>query len=149
MNSTRVVGRPVEILMVEDDKEDVLLTQEALKDAKMSNILHVVNNGDEAMEYLQRRGQFSQAERPDLIIMDLNLPGMNGKEILGEIKKDSQLSTIPVVILTTSDANKEISECYRLRANCFIHKPVDLDQFLHVIKSIEDFWLTIVKLPPQ
>ncbi len=143
------VGRPIEILMVEDDEQDVDLTVRALRDGKVRNVLHAVSDGEEALDYLYRRGKHAEAARPDLILLDLNLPKMDGREILAEIKKDPGLRIIPVVILTTSDAHKDVLESYHLHANCYVNKPVNLDQFIRVVRSIEDFWMTIVVLPPQ
>ncbi len=143
------VGKAIEILLVEDEPGDVRLTIEAMRQAKVRNTLHVAEDGVEALDFLFRRGAFSHAPRPDLILMDLNLPKMDGREVLTIIKQDPNLCQIPVVVLTTSGADADIAKCYSLHASCYVTKPVDLDQFLHVIKSIEDFWLTIVKLPPN
>lgn len=140
-------SRPVEILLVEDNPGDVRLTVEALKEAKVSNNLSVVGDGQDALSYLRREGQFQDAARPDLILLDLNLPRMSGREVLALIKEDSDLKRIPVVILTTSEAEQDILRSYDLHANCYITKPVDLDKFITVVKSIEGFWLTVVKLP--
>ena len=142
-------GKQVDILLVEDNPGDVRLTQEALKEAKVMNELSVVSNGEEALSFLRRRGSFSSAPRPDLIMLDLNLPRMDGREVLAQIKADPDLKRIPVVILTTSSAEKDILVTYNLHANCYITKPVDLDQFLEVVKSIESFWMAIVRLPPN
>jgi len=138
---------PIEILLVEDSPGDVRLTQEAMRDAKVQNNLHVVSDGMEATSFLWRQGKHANALRPDLILLDLNLPKKGGREVLEEIKKDPSLKSIPVVVLTTSAAEKDILESYQLHANCYITKPVDLDQFLRVVKTIDNFWLTIVKLP--
>jgi CheY-like chemotaxis protein len=140
--------RPVEILLVEDNPGDVRLTMEALKENKVLNNLSVVNDGMEAIAYLRREGRYADAHRPDLILLDLNLPKKNGKEVLAEIKTDPDLKRIPVVVLTASSSEKDILHSYNLSANCYITKPVSLDQFVEVVKSIENFWLTIVKLPP-
>jgi two-component system, chemotaxis family, response regulator Rcp1 len=137
---------PIEILLVEDNPGDVRLTKEALKDAKVRNNLHVAMDGVEALAFLRKQGRHSSAPRPDLILLDLNLPRKNGREVLEEIKQDSQFQHIPVVILTTSQAEQDVLESYRLRANAYVTKPVDLDQFLRVVGSIEEFWLEIVKL---
>ena len=137
---------PIEILLVEDNKPDVRLTIEALKDTKVRNRIHVASDGVEAMAFLRREGAHAQAPRPDLILLDLNLPRKDGREVLEEIKHDDALRHIPVVILTTSQAEQDITQSYRLRANAFVTKPVDLEQFLTVVKSIERFWLEIVKL---
>ncbi len=144
MNS---IGRPVEILLVEDNPGDVRLTIEALHESKVRNTLSVASDGVEALAFLRREGRHRDAPRPDLILLDLNLPKMDGREVLAEIKADGELRTIPVVILTTSRAEQDILKSYNLHANCYITKPVDLDQFITVVKSIEDFWLTIVTLP--
>jgi CheY-like chemotaxis protein len=142
-------GRPVEILLVEDNPGDVRLTQEAFKEGKVRNNLHVAVDGVEAMAFLRREGKYADAVRPDIILLDLNLPKKDGREVLAEIKGDLELKRIPVVVLTTSEAEQDILRAYGLHANCYITKPVDLDQFMSVIQSIEDFWLTIVKLPPE
>jgi len=147
--STQPIGRPIEILLVEDNPGDVRLTQEALNDNKMRNRLHVVVDGVEAMAFLRREGKYADAPRPDLVLLDLNLPKKDGREVLAEIKVDESLKRVPVVILTTSQAEEDILKAYELNANCYITKPVDLDQFLKVVRSIENFWLTIVKLPPE
>jgi len=142
-------GMPIEILLVEDNAADVRLTREALKDAKVLNNLSVVEDGVKAMSFLRRQSGFEDAPRPDLILLDLNLPRKNGREVLAELKNDLSLRRIPVVILTISKAEEDILKSYDLHANCYITKPVDLNQFTTIIKSIEDFWLTIVKLPPN
>ena len=142
-------ARPIEILLVEDNAADVRLTIEALREGKVRNNLSVARDGQEAMEFLQRVGRFANAPRPDLILLDLNLPRKDGREVLGEIKADEQLRRIPVVVLTTSSAEADIVQSYTLYANCYITKPVDLEQFVTVVKSIDDFWLTIVRLPPE
>ena len=139
--------RPIEILLIEDNPGDVELTQEALQDAKVRNKLSAVGDGEQALAYLRRQGEYATAARPDLILLDLNLPRKDGREVLAEIKRDPALRRIPVVILTTSQAEQDILRSYDLNANCYVTKPVDLDQFLHVVRSIEDFWLVIVKLP--
>lgn len=144
-----LVARPIEILMVEDNPGDVRLTREALKDAKVSNTLHVVEDGVTALDFLYRRGEYGTALRPDLILLDLNLPRKNGREVLEEIKQDDRLKTIPVVILTTSQAEEDVLRAYRLHANCYITKPVDFAQFNKIVRTIEEFWLTIVTLPPN
>ncbi len=139
--------RPVEILLVEDNPGDVRLAQEALRESKVNNIMNSVVDGVEALEYLNKRGKYSEATRPDLIILDLNLPKKDGREVLEEIKMDVNLKTIPVVILTTSKREEDILKTYQLHANCFITKPMDINQFIKVVQSIQDFWFTIVKLP--
>ncbi len=142
-----VQGRPVEILLVEDNPGDVRLTVEALREGKVRNNLSVARDGAEALQYLRREGKFAAATRPDLVLLDLNLPKRDGREVLAEIKADDDLKQIPVVVLTTSSAEVDILKSYALHANCYITKPVDLDQFVQVVKSIDDFWLTIVRLP--
>jgi CheY-like chemotaxis protein len=143
---TRV--EPIEILLVEDSPADVDLTREALDDAKVRNHLSVVADGVEALAFLRREGRYADAPRPDLILLDLNLPKKDGREVLAEIKADARLRTIPVIVLTTSAAEQDVVQSYNLHANCYITKPVDLDQFITVIRSIEAFWLMIVTLPP-
>ena len=138
---------PIEILLVEDSPGDVRLTQEAMREAKVQNNLHVVSDGMEATSFLWRQGKHVNALRPDLILLDLNLPKKGGREVLEEVKKDPILKSIPVVVLTTSAAEEDILRSYQLHANCYITKPVDLDQFLRVVKAIDNFWLAIVKLP--
>jgi two-component system, chemotaxis family, response regulator Rcp1 len=142
-------GRAVGILLVEDNPGDVRLTQEALKEGKVRNAMYVVNDGVEALAFLRREGPYADASHPDLILLDLNLPKKGGLEVLSEIKADDDLKRIPVVILTTSQAEQDIVRSYNLHANAFVTKPVDLEQFIVVVKSIEDFWLEIVKLPPN
>jgi chemotaxis family two-component system response regulator Rcp1 len=139
---------PVEVLLVEDNPGDVRLTREALKDAKLCSNVHVVEDGAAALDYLYRRDPYAQALRPDLILLDLNLPKKNGREVLFQIKQDQVLKSIPVVILTTSQAEEDILRAYDLHANCYVSKPVDFEQFMRVVKAIEAFWFTIVKLPP-
>jgi CheY-like chemotaxis protein len=137
----------VEILLIEDSPGDVRLTIEALKEAKVANNLSVVQDGVEAMDFLRQKGSFKDTIRPDLILLDLNLPRKDGREVLAEIKSDPNLKRIPVVVLTTSRAESDILKAYDLHANCYITKPVDFNQFMTVVKSIENFWLTVVKLP--
>jgi CheY-like chemotaxis protein len=139
--------KTVEILLVEDNPGDARLAKEALKESKMLNNLYIVDDGVEAMDFLYKKGEYSSMPRPDLVILDLNLPRKDGREVLAEIKNDNDLKTIPVVILTISQAEEDILKTYNLHANCFISKPIDLEQFIKVVRSIEDFWLTIVKLP--
>lgn len=143
------IGKPIEILMVEDNAGDVRLTKEALKETKIRNNLSIVKDGAQAMDFLYRRNGYAKAPRPDLILLDLNLPKKDGREVLEEIKSQENLCRIPVVILTTSQAEEDILKTYDLHANCYITKPVDLMQFIKVIKSIEFFWLTIVRLPSE
>ena len=139
----------MKVLLVEDNPGDVRLTQEALKDSKLLEDLHVAYDGADAMAYLHREGQYTDASHPDLILLDLNLPRKDGREVLAEIKMNDELKHIPVVVLTTSKAEEDIIKTYNLHANCYIQKPIDFEQFLKVIKSIDNFWLTIVRLPPQ
>jgi two-component system, chemotaxis family, response regulator Rcp1 len=145
----RPLGRPVEILLVEDNPGDVRLTREALREGKVRNNLAVASDGIEAIAYLRKEGEHAGAVRPDLILLDLNLPRKDGREVLAEIKADPALRNIPVVVLTSSQAEEDIVRAYDLHANCYVTKPVDLDQFIRVVESIEDFWFTIVKLPPE
>jgi CheY-like chemotaxis protein len=144
-----LTARPIEILLVEDNPGDVRLTQEALKDAKVANTMHVVEDGVAALDFLYRRGAYEAVPRPDLILLDLNLPRKNGREVLKQIKQDEQLKCIPVVILTTSQADDDISWAYKLHANCYITKPVEFAQFIRVVRAIEEFWFTIVTLPSR
>jgi len=141
--------RPVEILLVEDNPGDVRLTQEALREGKLNNRIHVAVDGVEAMEFLRREGRFHDVPRPDLVLLDLNMPRKDGREVLAEIKSDPDLRRIPVVILTTSSAETDILKSYDLHANCYISKPVDIDQFITVIQSIEDFWFSVVRLAQE
>jgi two-component system, chemotaxis family, response regulator Rcp1 len=145
--ATQEYGKPIDILLVEDNAGDSRLAVEALKESKLRNNLHIVTDGMEAMDFLYKKGKHVQAPRPDLILLDLNLPKKDGREVLAEIKADPDLKRIPVVILTISKAEEDVLKTYNLHANCFITKPLDLNQFVTVVKSIEDFWLTIVKLP--
>lgn len=142
-------GRPIEILLVEDSPGDVRLAIEAMKEAKVRNTLSVAEDGVLAMDFLAKRGKYKDAPRPDLILLDLNLPRKDGREVLQEIKADPNFRRIPVVVLTTSRAEEDVLRAYDLHANCYITKPVDFAQFMDVVKSIEDFWLTVVKLPPE
>jgi chemotaxis family two-component system response regulator Rcp1 len=146
---SQALGKPVEILLVEDNPGDVRLTQEAFKDGKMLNKLHVVEDGMEALAFLKREGKYTDVPRPELILLDLNLPRKDGRDVLAEIKADRDLKRIPVVILTTSRSEEDILRSYDLNANCYITKPVGFDKFIEIVKSIEDFWLTIVKLPTE
>ncbi len=139
----------IDILLVEDNPGDVRLTVEALKDGKMYNRLHVVEDGVEALRFLRKEGEYANAPRPDLILLDLNLPRADGHEVLAEIKQDDALKRIPVVVLTTSQAEEDVIRSYNLNANCYITKPVDLAQFVKVVHSIEEFWLSIVRLPAE
>jgi two-component system, chemotaxis family, response regulator Rcp1 len=139
--------QPIDILLVEDNEADVRLTQEVLKDSKFKNNLMIANNGEEALACLRQQGKYKTSPRPDLILLDLNLPIKDGREVLAQVKEDSDLKSVPVVILTTSKAEEDILKSYKLHANCFITKRVDLEQFVSVVNYIEDFWLAIVKLP--
>ncbi|ADE14589.1 response regulator receiver [Nitrosococcus halophilus Nc 4] len=139
----------IEILLVEDNPGDVRLTQEALKEAKVQNQLHVVEDGVAAMEFLHQEGQYADVPRPDLILLDLNLPKKDGREVLQEIKQDPVLKRIPVVVLTTSRDEEDILKSYDLHANCYVTKPVELDEFIQIVRSIDNFWLTIVRLPGE
>ena len=141
--------RPIDILLVEDNRGDVRLTQEILRDSKVRNNVIVVEDGDEALALLRRQGKYRDVPRPDLVLLDLNLPKRDGREVLAEIKADPDLKRIPVVVVTTSQAEEDIVKSYDLHANCYVTKPLDLEQFTKVVKSIEDFWLAIVKLPPD
>ena len=141
--------RPIEILLVEDNPVNVCLTEETLKDSSLATNLSVVGDGVEALAFLHREGRYARASRPDLILLDLNLPKKDGREVLAEIKVDPRLKCIPVVVLTTSGADEDVFNMYELHANCYITKPVDLDQFSTVVKSIQNFWFTTVKLPPE
>jgi two-component system, chemotaxis family, response regulator Rcp1 len=147
--NTLLATRPVEILLVEDNPGDVRLTREALQEGKVRNNLYVAPDGVEALRFLRREGEHHGAVRPDLILLDLNLPRKDGREVLEEIKRDASLRSIPVVVLTTSQAEQDICRAYALHANCYVTKPVDLDQFITVVQTIENFWFTIVKLPPE
>jgi two-component system, chemotaxis family, response regulator Rcp1 len=142
-------GTPINVLLVEDSPGDVRLTQEALRDANRAIHLHVAVDGVEAMAFLKREGRHLHAPRPELILLDLNLPKMDGREVLAQIKADESLRTIPTIILTTSEAEADITKSYQLRANCFLSKPVELEAFESLVKSINDFWLTKAKLPHQ
>jgi two-component system, chemotaxis family, response regulator Rcp1 len=140
-------GKPIEILLVEDEVDQAELTMESLRDGRVRNRVHWVEDGEDAMAFLRRQGPFAGVPRPDLILLDLNLPRMNGHEVLTEVKHDPYLKRIPVVIMTTSDDEKDITRAYSEHANCYVTKPVDMDKFIEVVRSIEDFWLTVVHLP--
>ena len=148
-NSLSATGRPIEILLVEDSPGDVRLIIESLKENKLRNKLDVVEDGVQALAFLHQEGRYAEAPHPDLILLDLNLPKKDGREVLAEIKADENLRRIPVVILTSSKAEEDIFKAYNLQANRYITKPMGLDQFVKVVKSIQEFWLTIVKLPPE
>ena len=143
------LSKVIDILLVEDNPGDVRLAQEALKESKIRNKLFVVDDGVEAMAFLRQQGKYVGAPRPDLILLDLNLPRKSGREVLAEVKTDESLKRIPVVVLTVSRAEEDVIKCYNYHANCYITKPLDFSQFMEVTKSIEEFWLTIVKLPPK
>ena len=147
--SNKAIGKPIEILLVEDNPGDVRLTKEALKEGKVLNKLHTVEDGIEALAFLNREGKYGDARRPELILLDLNLPKKDGRDVLSEIKSNGDLRRIPVVVLTTSRSEEDILKSYDLSANCYITKPVDLDQFISVVRSISEFWLSIVKLPGE
>ena len=149
MTELTMQGAAVEILLVEDNPGDARLAVESLKESQIANETHVVEDGVEAMDFLRHKGKYTEAIRPDLILLDLNMPKKDGREVLAEIKADQDLMCIPVVILTISTAEEDIQKCYNLHANCYITKPIDLDEFMTVIKTIESFWMTLVKLPPQ
>jgi two-component system, chemotaxis family, response regulator Rcp1 len=144
-----MVVEPIGILLVEDNPGDVRLTREALRGGKVINELTVVSDGVEALEFLRQEGRYVNASRPDLILLDLNLPRKDGREVLAEIKEDPDLKRIPVVVITSSKAEEDVLKSYDLHANCFVTKPVDFEQFVAVVKSIENFWMGIVKLPPK
>lgn len=142
-------AKAVEILLVEDNPGDARLTEEAFKDSRLLNSMHRVSDGVEALAYLRQEGQYAKSARPDIILLDLNMPRKDGREVLAEIKEDPELKSIPVVVLTTSDADTDVMKSYELHANCYITKPVDLEKFMHIVQRIEDFWLAIVRLPRQ
>jgi len=147
MPAIHISGTAIQVLLVEDNPGDVRLTQEAFKDAKVHLQMHVVNDGVEALDFLKRRGDYEKSPRPDLILLDLNLPRKDGRDVLAEVKADPALKSIPVVILTTSASDVDIESSYLLHANCYISKPVDLEGFLTVVRSIDNFWFSVVKLP--
>jgi CheY-like chemotaxis protein len=148
MANNHKILKPIEILMADDNKGDVRLTLEALKGAKVKNNIHVVGDGVEAMAFLRKEGKYANMPRPDILLLDLNMPKKGGIEVLQEIKTDAELKCLPVVILTVSQSEEDIMKSYNLHANCYISKPVDLNQFIKIVNSLEDFWFTIVKLPP-
>ena len=147
--ATHPATHPIEILLVEDDPGDVLMTREAFEDYKIANRLTVVSNGEDAIAYLRRQGRFVDAPTPDLVLLDLNLPRRNGREVLADIKGDPRLRRIPVVILTTSDAEEDVIAAYDLHANAYVRKPVDFEQFVAAVRAIDDFFITVVRLPPR
>jgi two-component system, chemotaxis family, response regulator Rcp1 len=138
---------PIQILLVEDQPADVRLTEEVFADGKVANDVHVVNDGEQAMAFLRRQGEFAGSPRPDLVLLDLNLPRMDGREVLAEIKSDPDLMVVPVIVLTTSSAERDVLDAYEHRANAYVTKPIDLDQFIAAVASIEQFWLTFVSIP--
>jgi CheY-like chemotaxis protein len=138
---------PIQILLVEDSPGDVRLTQEVLRDARIANDLHVVGDGEQAMAFLRRQGEYASQPRPDLVLLDLNLPRKDGREVLADINADPELKAVPVIVLTTSEAEQDILRSYQLAANAYITKPIDLNEFIAVVRSIETFWLSIVRLP--
>ena len=140
-------SEPVQILLVEDSPGDIRLTREVLRDARIANHLHIVSDGEQAMAFLRREGEYADMQRPDLILLDLNLPRKDGREVLAELKEDPELHLIPVIVLTTSSAEQDVLRSYDLKAACYITKPIDLDEFIAVVRSIETFWLSIVRLP--
>ena len=140
---------PIEILLVEDNPADVRLTMEGLREAKVANRLHSVIDGSKALDFLHKRGEFRDAVRPDVILLDLNLPGIDGRAVLQQIKSDPKLLSIPVVILTSSEAETDIIQSYESYANCFVSKPIDFEGFMRVVRAIEDFWFSVVRLPSQ
>ena len=142
-----MAGKPIEILLVEDNPAEIRLTVEGLKEAKIANHLSYVTDGDKALDFLHRRGSFADARRPDLILLDLNLPGIDGRTVLRHIKGDPELKVTPIVIITSSEAESDIIKSYESHANCFISKPIDFQGFTQVIRSIENFWFTVVRLP--
>ncbi len=142
-------GSPIEVLLVEDDPGDVMMTQEAFQEHRVNNRLRVVSDGDEALSYLRREGRYAEAARPDLILLDLNLPRRDGREVLAEIKTDDTLRRIPVIVLTTSQADEDIMRSYQLHANAYVTKPVDFERFISVVRHIDDFFVGVVKLPPR
>jgi CheY-like chemotaxis protein len=149
MTTQAHVARQIEVLLVEDDPGDVLMTKEAFADYKVQNRLHVVNDGVEAMAFLRREGVHADAPRPDLVLLDLNLPRMDGREVLQAIKSDGQLASIPVVVLTTSEAEEDVLRSYSLHANAYVTKPVDFERFIQVVREIDDFFVTVVRLPSR
>lgn len=147
--ASNMLVKPIDILLVDDDQGDVLLTKKALHNGRFCNTIYVARDGVEAMDFLRQRGDFANAPRPDLILLDLNMPRMDGREVLSEIKQDADLRAIPVVVLTTSDADQDILRSYDLHANCYVTKPVGLEQFMSVVKDIRGYWFSVVKLPPR
>lgn len=149
MNETKNLkkGKAIEILLVEDNPGDIRLAQEAFKESNVCNNLHVVEDGREAIDFLRKKGKYADTPRPDIILLDLNLPVIDGRDVLAEIKEDKSLRSVPVLVLTTSRAEEDVIKSYNMHANCFITKPVDMERFIEVVKTIEEFWFNIVKLP--
>jgi CheY-like chemotaxis protein len=147
--TTQEDARPIEILLVEDDEGDVLLTTEALEASKITNVMNVARNGEEALRFLRRAEGYEDAPRPDIVLLDLNLPRVDGRQVLAEIKADDDLRRIPIIVLTTSEAEEDVLRSYDLHANAYVTKPVDFDRFLQVIQSIDEFFVTVVRLPPR
>ena len=147
--TTQEDARPIEILLVEDDEGDVLLTTEALEASKITNVMNVARNGEEALRFLRREEGYEHAPRPDIVLLDLNLPRVDGRQVLAEIKADDDLRRIPIIVLTTSEAEEDVLRSYDLHANAYVTKPVDFDRFLQVIQSIDEFFVTVVRLPPR
>ena len=147
MTTVNMPAQPIEVLLVEDDAGDELMTREAFEDNKIRNTLHVVRDGQEALDFLYRRGDHEEAPRPDLVLLDLNLPKYDGRQVLEEIKTDPELASIPVVVLTTSSAEEDILRSYKLHANAYVTKPVDLDQFIAAVRQIDEFFVSVVRLP--
>jgi CheY-like chemotaxis protein len=145
--TAKPAGQPIEVLLVEDDPGDVLLIQEAFADNKLLNNLNIVNDGEQALAYLRREGEYAGARRPDLVLLDLNLPRKDGREVLQEVKTDESLRTIPVVVLTTSEAEEDVLRSYQLHANAYVPKPVDFDRFVSIVRQIDDFFVSVVRLP--
>ena len=141
------IGQPIEVLLVEDDPGDVLLIREAFEFNKVHNNLHVVNDGEQALEYLRKQGPHAEANRPDLVLLDLNLPRKDGREVLAEVKQDPELRTIPIVVLTTSEAEEDVLKSYQLHANAYVTKPVDFERFVSIVRQIDDFFVSVVRLP--
>jgi CheY-like chemotaxis protein len=147
--SESLPARPIEVLLVEDDPGDVLMTQEAFADYKIANRLNVVTNGEDAIAYLRKQGEYADAPTPDLVLLDLNLPRRDGREVLRDVKADPELRRIPIVVLTTSDAKEDVLASYDLHANAYVRKPVDFEQFVEAVRAIDDFFITVVRLPPR
>ena len=147
MSAVRESGTPIEVLLVEDDPGDVLMTREAFEDNKVANTLHVVSDGAEAMEFLRKEGSYAGAPTPDLVLLDLNLPRMDGREVLAEVKADERLRQIPIVVLTTSEAEEDVLRSYALHANAYVTKPVDFERFIEVVRKIDEFFVGVVRLP--